>query len=64
MPADDVEKLILTIPPVRVDQPLYIALCQQAASEDRAVSYVVREAVRVYLESHGRIVPRATEEAK
>jgi hypothetical protein len=59
-----VEKLILTLPPVRLDQPLYIALMQQAASEDRSASYVVREALRSYLEAHGRIVTSDTEDSK
>jgi hypothetical protein len=58
------EKLILQIPPVRMDQPTYLALMQQAMSEDRPVSYIVRKALAAYLESHGRMVPPTEGDAK
>ena len=58
------EKLIFTVPPVRVDEPMFRALSQQAMSEDRPVSYVVRVALRLYLESHGRMVGEQPEADK
>lgn len=58
------EKLIFTVPPVRVDEPMFIALAQHSASIDRSPSYVVREALRVYLESHGRMAAQPEEAAK
>lgn len=66
MPIDTAvaEKLIFTIPPVRVDEPLFIALAQHSASIDRSPSYIVREALRAYLESHGRMVAQPEEAAK
>ncbi len=53
------EKLIFSLPPVRVDQPLYLALHQFASAPgvDRSVGYIVREAVREYLATHGVMVP-------
>ncbi len=60
------EKLIFSLPPVRVDQPMYLALTQFAAAPgvDRSVGYVVREAVREYLAAHGVIVPEHEPTAK
>jgi predicted transcriptional regulator len=49
------EKLIFTLPSTRVDEPMYVALAQQAASEDRSMSYIVRKAIEQYLMGHSRI---------
>lgn len=49
------EKLIFTLPSTRVDEPMYLALAQHAASEDRSMSYIVRKAIEQYLQAHNRI---------
>ncbi len=60
------EKLIFTLPSVRIDQPLYMAVTQFASAPgvDRSVGHVVREAVRDYLAAHGVIVPDESPTAK
>ncbi len=60
------EKLIFSLPPVRVDQPLYLALTQFASAPgvDRSVGYIVREAVREYLAVHGVILPDPDQSTK
>lgn len=54
--SDMVEKLICTLPPVRVDEPLFRALADHAVAVDRPPSYIVREALRKYLAAHGHMV--------
>ena len=61
MPDDMTEKLIFQIPPTRVDEPMYIALAQQAAHEDRSMSYIVRKALAAYLVAHDRTVEQSHE---
>ncbi len=58
------EKLIFTLPSTRVDEPMYVALAQQAASEDRTMSYIVRKAIEQYLQGHGRMVHPSAAEGK
>jgi hypothetical protein len=51
------EKLLYTLPPTRCEEPMYLATMQHAASMDRPVSWVMREALVMYLQAHGRMVP-------
>ncbi len=60
------EKLIFSLPPCRVDEPTFLAVHQFASGPavDRPVSYVMRQALQMYLAAHGVILPDPDQSTK
>lgn len=58
---DDMEKLVKTLPPIRVDEPMFNELAQRAAMSDRKLSDYVRHALRMYLQHVQMVEPQEGE---
>lgn len=53
------EKLIKTLPQIRVDEAMFAELAQRAAQSDRKLSDYIRHALKLYLALHAEMLDQA-----